>query len=118
METMHPLAKHITTVPVLIANKSRSQCTMWIPEDTEDQSVTSPSGEALGSNVHVRHSERIRKSPQRYEPGLGAAREWKYDVFSSIVHIIRDGYLNSNIDTNDILSLLDEWYAEDCMYIP
>ena len=44
------------------------------PEGTEDQYVTSPSGEALGRNIHVRSSGRIRNSPQRYNPGFGAAR--------------------------------------------
>ena len=47
------------------------------PEDTEHQSVTYPSGEALGRNVHVRRSERIRKSPQQYDPGFGDNKEWK-----------------------------------------
>ena len=53
------------------------------PEGTEDQYVTSPSGEALGRNVHVRRSKRIRNSPQRYNPGFGAAREWKNDAVAS-----------------------------------
>ena len=44
------------------------------PEGTKDQYVTSPSGEALGRNVNVRRSELIRNSPQRYNPGFGAAR--------------------------------------------
>ena len=43
------------------------------PEDTEDQSVTYPSVEALGRNVHVRRYERIRNYPQRYDPGFGSA---------------------------------------------
>ena len=38
------------------------------PEGTEDQSITSTNGEALGRNVHVRRSGRIRNSPQRYNP--------------------------------------------------
>ena len=38
------------------------------PEGTEDQYVPSPNGEALGRNVHVRRSERIINSPQRYNP--------------------------------------------------
>ena len=38
------------------------------PEGTKDQSITSPNGEALGRNVHVRRSKRIRNSPQRYNP--------------------------------------------------
>ena len=41
------------------------------PDGNENQYVTSPSGEALGRTVNVRRSERIRNSPQRYNPGLG-----------------------------------------------
>ena len=88
------------------------------PEGTEDQYVTSPSGEALVRNVDVRRSEFIRNSPQRYNPGFGASREWKNDSVGSIVYMIQDKDLNSNVDTYDILSLLAEWDAEDCMYTP
>ena len=38
------------------------------PEGNKYQYVTSPSGEDLMRNFHVRHSKRIRKSPQRYNP--------------------------------------------------
>ena len=85
------------------------------PEGTEYQYVTSPSGEALGSNVHVRHSERITKSPQRFDLGFGDAIEWKNENFVSIVYMIQDGDLYSNVDTDYILSLLSEWDAEDCI---
>ena len=88
------------------------------PEGTEDQYVTSLSGEALGRNVYVRRSERIRNYPQRYNPWFGAAREWKNDAVASIVYMIQDRYLDSNVDTDDILSLLAEWDAEDCMDMP
>ena len=44
------------------------------PEGTEYQYVTFPSGGALRRNVHVRCSKLIRKYPQRYNPGFGAAR--------------------------------------------
>ena len=44
------------------------------PEGTTHQSVTYTSGEALGRNVHIRRSERIRKFPQRYDPGFGYSR--------------------------------------------
>ena len=60
-------------------------------------------------------SECIRKSPHRYDPDFGSDREWKNDAVASIVYMIQDGYLNSNIDTNYILLLLTEWDAEDCM---
>ena len=81
------------------------------PEGTEDQYVTSPNGEALGRNFHVRRSERIRNSPQRYNPGFGAAIEWKNGAVVSIVYIIQDRDLNINVDTDDILLLLVEWDA-------
>ena len=34
------------------------------------------------------------------------------------MYTIQDRDLNSNVDTDDILLLLDEWYAEDCMDTP
>ena len=82
------------------------------PDGNEDQYVTSPSEEALGRNVNVRRSERIRNSPQRYNPGFGAAREWKNDAVASIVYMIQDRDLIINVYTNDIISLLAEWDAE------
>ena len=66
----------------------------------------------------MRRSKRIRKCPQRYYPGLGDDREWNNDDVASIVYMIQDGDLNSNIDTYDILLLLAEWYAEYCMDMP
>ena len=58
------------------------------PEGTEDQYVTSPSGEYLGRNVNVRRSERIRNYLQRYNPGFGSARKWKNNGVASIVYMI------------------------------
>ena len=66
----------------------------------------------------MRRSERIRNSPQRYNPGFGAAKEWKHDAVASIVYMIQDRYFDSNVDTDEILSLLAEWDAEDCMDTP
>ena len=63
----------------------------------------------------MRRSERIRNSPQRYNPGFGAAREWKNDAVASIVYMIQYEDFNSNVDTDDILSLLAEWDAVYCM---
>ena len=57
-------------------------------EGNEDQYVTSTSGESLGGNVHVRSSERIRRSPQWYDQVFGASREWKNDAVASIVYMI------------------------------
>ena len=88
------------------------------PDGNENQCVISPSGEAFVSNVNVRHSERIRNSPQRYNPGFGAAREWKKDAVASIVYMIQDRDFDSNVDTDDILLLLAKWDAEDCMDMP
>ena len=66
----------------------------------------------------MRRSERIKNYPQRYNPGFGAAIEWKNDTVSSIVYMIQDMDINSNVDMEDILSLLDEWDSEDCMHTP
>ena len=88
------------------------------PERTADQYVISPSGEALGRNVHVRRSKRIRNYPQRYNPGFGADREWNNYAVAIIVYMIQDRDLNRNVDTDDILSLLADWDAEDCMDMP
>ena len=41
------------------------------PEGTEDQYVTSTSGESLEGNVHVRHSKHIRKIHRGTTKDLG-----------------------------------------------
>ena len=87
-------------------------------EGNEGQSVTSTSGEYLGSNVHARCSKRIIKSPQRYDSGFGADREQKNDAVANIVYMIQYGYLNRNVDTDSILLLLDECDEEYCMDTP
>ena len=69
----------------------------------------------MGRNVNVRRSERIINYPQRYNPGFGANREWKNDDVASIVYMIQDRDLNSNIDMDNILLLMAKWDAEDCM---
>ena len=104
MGTMHPLIKsqndgssaNIQEIPVSMDNVC--------PDGSENQYVTSSSGEALGRNVNIRHSECIRNSPQRYNPGFGAAREWKNDAVASIVYMIQDRDFYSNVDTDEILS--------------
>ena len=85
------------------------------PKDTEYQYITPPSEEAFVSYFHVRRSKRIRKYPQWYKPGFGATIECKNDYFESIVYMIQNRYLNINVDTNDIMLLLAEWDAKDCM---
>ena len=72
----------------------------------------------MGKNVDVRRSERIRNFPQRYNPGFGAAREWNNDDVEIIVYMIQDRDFDSNVDTDDILFLLADWDAEDCMDTP
>ena len=118
MGTMQPLVKaqndgssaKIQEIPVSTDNVC--------PDGNENQYVTSPSGEASGRNVNVIRSELIRNFPQRFNPGFGAAREWKNDAVASIVYIIQDRDFDSNVDTDDILSLLADWDAEDCMDTP
>ena len=88
------------------------------PEGTEDKYVTSPSGESLGRNVHVRCSKLIRNFPHRYYPGFCSAREWKNEDVASIVYMIQYRGLNSNVDTDDIRLLLAGWDAEVFMDVP
>ena len=88
------------------------------PDGNKNQYFTSPGREDLGRNVNVRRSKRIRNSPQQYNPGFGAAREWKNDDVASIVYMIQDRDLNNNVDTDDILSLMYEWDAAYCMDTP
>ena len=76
-------------------------------EGTEDQSVTYPSGEALGSNVHTKRSKLIIKYPQQYDPGSRDDREWKSCDVAIIFYMIQDGDLNINVDMDDILLLMD-----------
>ena len=66
----------------------------------------------------MRRSERIIKSPQRYNLEFGDAIEWKNDNVASIIYMIQDGNLNRNVDTDDILLLLADWYAEYYMDTP
>ena len=81
---------NIQEIPISIENVR--------PEGTEYKSVTSPSGEALGSNVLVRRSKLIRKYPQRYDPWFGANIECNSDTVASIVYMIQYGYININVD--------------------
>ena len=66
----------------------------------------------------MRLSKITRKYPQKYDPGFGAAREWKSYAVSSLVYMIKDGDYDRNIDIENILSLLDDWYAEDFINDP
>ena len=63
----------------------------------------------------MRRSKCIRRSPHRYDPGFGDDREWKNDNIASTVYMIQYGDLNREVYTDDILSLLDEWYSEHFM---
>ena len=72
----------------------------------------------MGRNVHIRHSKRIRKSPQWCDPGFGSDRDWKSDAVASIVYMIQDGDFNRTLDMDKILSLMDEWYKKHCMDAP
>ena len=46
------------------------------------------------------------------------AIEWNNEAVASIAYMIQYGDININVYTDDILSLLAEWYAEDCMNMP
>ena len=66
----------------------------------------------------MRRYERIRNSPRWYNSGFGTAREWKNESVANIVYMTQDRDFDNNVDTDDILSLLAEWDAEDCMDTP
>ena len=66
----------------------------------------------------MRRSECTRKYPQWYNPGFEADREWNNDAVATIVYMIQDGDLNRNVDMNDIIQLLDDWYVEYFMSTP
>ena len=72
-------------------------------EGTKKQSVTSPSGEALGSNFYVRRYGGIIKYLHPYDPVFGAAREWNNDDVASIVYMIQDVNITSDVDMDEIL---------------
>ena len=50
--------------------------------------------------------------PQRFNPEFGAATEWNSNAVANIVYMIQDRDYDSNVDTDDILSLQDKWDAE------
>ena len=52
---------------------------------------------------------------QRYDQGFQASGEWKNEYVASIVYMIQDGDLNINVDMDEILVLLADWYSEGCM---
>ena len=87
------------------------------PEGIEYEYVTSPSEEDLVRNVYVRLSNPIRKSPQRYDPGFGAGKEWNIDAFSRSLYIICDGYCNINVDKDKVLPLLTELDAPSTIHM-
>ena len=118
MGTMRPLVKAQNDGSSAKSHEIPVSMENMCPDRNENQYVTSPSREALGKNVNVRRSECIRNSPQWYNPGLRAAREWNNNAVASIVYMIQDREFDSNVDTDDILQLLAEWDAEDCMDTP
>ena len=72
----------------------------------------------MGVNLRMRRFGRIRKYPHWYDPVFGASREWKSDYVASILYMFQDGGFNINLGTDEILSPLAEWGAEDCMDAP
>ena len=85
---------------------------------TEEKSITSPSGESLGKNIHMRRSKHVIKYSHRYDTVLRASREWKSDYVAIIVYMIQDGIFKKNVDMDEMLSLLTEWDTEYCMDVP
>ena len=67
---------------------------------------------------HVKLSEIIGKSLQKFDPDFGAARQYNSDTLDSLVYMIQDGYYDSNIDTENIIDLLADQDPEDFMDTP
>ena len=118
MVTMRPLVKAKNDGSNAKSQEIPFSMDNMCPDMNKNQYVTSPSGEALGRNVNVRRSECIRNSPQPYNPGFGAAGEWNNNAVASIVYMIQGRDFDSNVDTDDILSLLADWDAKDCIDTP
>ena len=59
----------------------------------------------------MRLSERINKYEKWYDPLFGAEREWKIGYVASLSYMICDGCYGRDLDTDNILSLLTEWYS-------
>ena len=45
-----------------------------------------------------------RKSLNKFDPVLWAAREWNNDDVSKVVYIIQDGGYDINVDTDKVLT--------------
>ena len=85
------------------------------PEGTKYQYVTYTGGEALGKYVNLRGSNHNRKTPQRFDPGFEDSRKWNSYAVATLVYMIKSGDYDKNIDTDEILSLMAYWDAEDSM---
>ena len=64
-------------------------------EGTEEQYFKYPSEESLVRDVHVRHSNSIRKYAQHLDPGYGVTIECKSENVASLVGIIHYGNYDS-----------------------
>ena len=63
----------------------------------------------------MRHYNRIRKYPQKFDPVYGATRSFNSDDIASLLYIIHYGNYDRNTDMDKILYLLAGWDVEDCM---
>ena len=63
-------------------------------------------------DFYVRLLKCIRKYPQWFDPGFWYEREWKSLSVVSLVYIIRYYDYDSNLDTDEIRSLIADCYAE------
>ena len=52
---------------------------------------------------------------QCFDTVVGAEREWNSDDDSNLVYMLRYEYSDNNVDTDEILCLLSDWYAEYCI---
>ena len=55
------------------------------------------------------------RPPKRFDLVFGFVREWKSDDVDNLLYMIQDDYYDSSLYKDEILYLLSNWDAEDCM---
>ena len=55
------------------------------------------------------------RPPKRFDLVFGSVREWKSDDVDNLLYMIQDDYYDSSLYKDEILYLLSNWDAKDCM---
>ena len=65
---------------------------------------------------HTGNSECTIKYPHKYDPVFGSAIELNSDNVASLLYMIQSGYYDDNVGSDDILSLLGHWNAQEYIF--